>query len=95
MPVNNLKTESSCIDGAPACVDTRDSFPVVPRFFCSLVFRGMQLEIREENDDLDLDVSVQYYQVPNEDFGALIRRTTLTNTHDSETLEIEVHTRVC
>ncbi|CAM9185382.1 unnamed protein product [Ectocarpus fasciculatus] len=48
-----------------------------------------ELEIREENDDLGLDVSVQYYEVPNEDFGALIRRTTLTNTHDSESLEIE------
>lgn len=69
-------------------MSTLNSFPIVPRF--CLVFCGMQLEIREENDDLDLDVSVQYYQVPNEDFGALIRRTTLTNTHDSETLEVEV-----
>lgn len=50
----------------------------------------VQMEIREENDDLDLDVSVQYFHVPNEEFGALIRRTTLTNTHDSKDLEIEV-----
>lgn len=48
------------------------------------------MEIKEVNDQVELDVTVQYYEVTNEDYGALFRRTTLNNTHASQELDIEV-----
>lgn len=50
---------------------------------------AMDLEIEEVAWDIGLQTNVEYYSPPNENFGALIRRTTFTNLEPSP-LEIEV-----
>jgi hypothetical protein len=54
-----------------------------------LYFRTNEVEIQEIDGINDLTTAVKYFILPEEDFAALIRRTSFTNTGNSEvTLEI-------
>jgi len=48
-----------------------------------------EMEILEEDEKTGLDTSVTYFLLPNEDFGSVIRRTTITNTGSSP-IEMEI-----
>jgi hypothetical protein len=55
------------------------------------MFIGMnEFEIEERAPELGLNTNILYYTSSFEDFPALIRRTTFTNTDTSSTLELEV-----
>jgi len=43
-----------------------------------------EVEITEDDENTGLSTSVIYYTLPEEDFGALVRSTTLTNNGDDE-----------
>jgi hypothetical protein len=49
-----------------------------------------EFEIEERNNELGLQTNILYYTSSFEDFPALIRKTTFTNTDSSQPLEIEV-----
>lgn len=48
------------------------------------------VEISEIDSTLQLNTSITYFTVTDEDFPAMVRRTVFTNMHSSETLDMEV-----
>lgn len=48
-----------------------------------------EVEIVETNAELGLKTAVNYFSIPEEKFAALVRTVTFTNTHESETLNVE------
>lgn len=48
------------------------------------------LELTEIDSELQLNTTVSYFTITDEDFPALIRRTTFTNMHSDEPLHLEV-----
>lgn len=46
------------------------------------------LQIQEIDYSSQLETNVTYFILPEEDFGAFVRRTTLTNLHEKESIEI-------
>lgn len=49
-----------------------------------------EIEIEERDKENDLQTNVVYFTVPNEDFAALVRKTTFTNTDAKYNLELEI-----
>ena len=49
-----------------------------------------EMEIQEVAPELGLQTNILYFTVPDEDFPALVRRTTFTNTDDSTDLTLDV-----
>ena len=71
------------------------SFTHMPFFPTSSYPRDMaigahEMEIQETAEDIGVQTNVLYFTVPDEDFPALVRRTTLTNLNKHHTLHLEV-----
>lgn len=48
-----------------------------------------ELTIKETNKTLGLDISIEYFTIPNEDYGALARIVTISNTKKND-LDLEI-----
>jgi hypothetical protein len=49
-----------------------------------------ELQIQEIDFENQLETNVTYFILPEEDFGAFVRRTTITNTHPKESMTLSV-----
>ncbi|KAG5184532.1 hypothetical protein JKP88DRAFT_48182 [Tribonema minus] len=49
-----------------------------------------ELELLEDASDLGLKTKVQYFTLPDEDFAALVRRTTFINTDPNEPVSLQI-----
>jgi len=65
-----------------------DNKDVVPTR--NMIIGMNEMEVEEINKELDIQTNILYYTIPNEDFPALVRQTTITNTDQSSSLEIEI-----
>jgi hypothetical protein len=51
---------------------------------------GNELQIQETDSMNNLETNVTYFVLPEEDFGAFIRRTTISNTHSKESVTLSI-----
>ncbi|CAM9782316.1 unnamed protein product, partial [Phaeothamnion confervicola] len=49
-----------------------------------------EFEVVDTNPELGIKTNVLYFTVPEEDFAALVRRATFTNTDPYQTLDLEI-----
>jgi hypothetical protein len=49
-----------------------------------------EMQIQELDSEHHLETNVTYFVLPEEDFGAFVRRTTITNTHSKQSVTISL-----